>query len=91
MQWVLLSTSRKMQKKLLLFTSARCKQTLNDLDAKIFARYSQHFAATELVISGTQCIIEILQPLSSFVKRKQSHLIVHFRNVAWLENRTGQQ
>ena len=78
-------------KKLLLFTGARCKQTLNDLDVKIFARFSQLFVAAKRTTIGTLCIIEILQSLSSFVNRKQSHLIVHFRNVAWLGSRTGQE
>ena len=49
-----------MKKQLLLFKGARCKQTLNDLDTKIFARYSQLFVAIKRTTSGTLCIMKIL-------------------------------
>ena len=57
--WVPLTTSKTMQKKLLVVVGARCNQlfdiVVNEYSAQKSARYSRVLVVNELIISGTQC------------------------------------
>ena len=54
--WVPLTTSKKMQKKLLVVGARELfNMIVNCFDAKQSARYSRVFIVTELILSGTQC------------------------------------
>ena len=59
--WVPLTTSKKMQKKLLVISVCSLTELFNtaanDFDGKKSAGSSWVLIVTELVVSGTQCII----------------------------------